>query len=101
VFNYFYVMGLYLCNTLLKKCMYIFSLTFLSKVLLTVLIGPHLGYVAAVHEADLFTKGCKNKNLGLMFAAPGSKWCCVSVAFRLAFWVCEDLVAGRIHNVFY
>ena len=60
-----------------------------------------MGYAEALQEAYnanvLFTKRVQKNDLGLIFGVPDSKWRCASFSFRLDFWVCEDLVAGRIH----
>ena len=36
--------------------------------------------------------------LGLIRGVPNSRWRCASFSFRLEFWVCQDLVTGRIHR---
>ena len=65
-----------------------------GQVLLTVLIRPHLGYVAALQEAYntilLFTKKVQGNYLGLIFGVPGSK--CHSTCMR------QDLVR-HIHLI--
>jgi len=70
---------------------------------LTVLIRPHLGYVAALRESYFsnlwFTRGTPKNDLALIFGAPGSKCRYASFSFRLDFWVCEDLVTWRTHRV--
>jgi len=72
--------------------------------MLTILIKPHLGYVAALQEAYIiitqifFTKTVHGNYLGLIFGVPSSEWRCASFSIRLDFWVCEDVVAGRNHR---
>lgn len=55
---------------------------FQSAILLKVLMRPHLGYVAALQEADdtnVFSPNrVQTNDLGLIFAAPDSKWQCTS-----------------------
>jgi len=64
--------------------------------LLTVLIRPHLYYIASF----FFTKRVQKNYLGLIFGVRGSIWRCTSFSFRLVFWACEDVVAGRMHGFY-
>ena len=69
---------------------------------LTELIKQHFGVLelksGSAQKHVLGTKQVQKNDLGLIFGVSGSKWRCASFWFRLELWVCEDLVAGRIHR---
>ena len=50
------------------------------------------GTILRDDENVFATKHVQKNDLGLIFGVHGSKWRCTSFSFRLALWVCEDLV---------
>ena len=55
-------------------------------------------FIWGLQQSVSHTKRVQKNDLARIFGVPGLKTHCASFPFRMAFWVCGDLMAGRAHQ---